>query len=175
MQFPQPSEYPPYFETYIGKVNRQAEDFLEELSKVHYQNRQYLESLTDVQTRYSYGQDKWTVRQLIQHLIDCERIMAYRALRFMRGDKTELSGFEEDDYAAAATAENKEWTDLLDEWMAVRAATILLFKNISEAESQRTGIANGKSVSVRALAFIILGHEIHHLQIIKARYFPQQD
>jgi uncharacterized damage-inducible protein DinB len=119
---------------------------------------------------YRYAKDKWTLKQVLVHIMDDERIYAYRALRFARNDKTELSGYESDDYTRYAEANDRTLESILEEYTAVRKATIALFKNLSEEAFSGRGVANGNLVTVRALAYHIAGHELHHIQIIKEKY-----
>ena len=110
---------------------------------------------------------KWTVKQVLGHLCDTERIMSYRLLRFARQDRTELEGFEQDDYVATADSNGRSTTELLVELRSVRGSTLALLRSLPEEASVRTGIANGNSVSVRALAYIIAGHAQHHLELLR--------
>ena len=170
MQRPQSNEYAPYYETYIQKFPEG--DLIQLLQTVNMQSLATLRQITEAGGNATYQEGKWTVKQLLQHIIDAERIMCYRALRIARNDQTPLAGFEENDYAAAVDVSNVRLLDLTAEWHMLRLTTIQLFSRFTEAESMRMGTANGNPVSVRALAFIILGHEIHHLQIIRERYMP---
>ncbi len=121
---------------------------------------------------YSYAPDKWTVSDILQHLIDTERILSYRALRFARSDSSVLSGFDENDYARHAMANQRSIEDLLSEYQLVRQSSIHLFQSFSETMLLRTGICYEIKVSVASLAFIIAGHPVHHMQIIGERYIP---
>lgn len=114
--------------------------------------------------------DKWTIKEILLHISDDERIYAYRALRFARGDKTELPGFEQDDFVAASGANQREVDDLLDELATVRAATISLFNGFDADALLRRGIASGNAMSVRAIAYHIAGHELHHVKVIREKY-----
>ncbi len=119
-----------------------------------------------------YAPNKWTVKDILQHVIDTERIMAYRALRFSRNDNTELSGYEEEVLVANSTADNRTVNDLLAEFKVVRESTIYLFKNMSDDMLLRSGVANAVPISVLALGLVIVGHAIHHHNIIAERYLP---
>jgi uncharacterized damage-inducible protein DinB len=119
---------------------------------------------------FRYAEGKWTIKEILVHLIDDERIYAYRALRFARQDQTELPGFEQDDYALHSGANERDIHDILKEFATVRAATISLFEGFDREALLRTGIADGKIMSVRAAAYHIAGHEMRHLNIIKERY-----
>jgi hypothetical protein len=123
--------------------------------------------LTDAQASQPPAPGKWSVKQVLGHLCDTERVMSYRILRFARGDKTELEGFEQDDYVATANSNSRSTTELLAELKSVRKATLSLLESLTTADTERTGIANGKSISVRALAYVIAGHARHHLELLR--------
>ena len=120
----------------------------------------------------TYASGKWTIKDIIQHLIDNERIMCYRALRFARNDGTILPGYDENAFASNALANSRNITDLLEELKIVRLGSIHLFKSFSEPMIIQEGICFNKTISVAALGFVIAGHQIHHLNIIKERYLP---
>lgn len=122
-----------------------------------------------------YAPGKWTIRDIIQHCIDTERIMSYRALRFARNDQTSLPGFEENDYAQNTLASERTLEDLLDEYEIVRAATLAQFQNFNETMLQRSGQASSSTISVGALGFMLVGHAIHHMNVIRERYLPLLD
>jgi len=119
-----------------------------------------------------YAENKWTVNQILVHLIDAERVFAYRALRFSRGDETELNGFDENDYAAAANVSHRNLDDIMDEFKSLRASTISMYKSLNDNELSRSGMASGKEVSVLALGYMISGHVAHHQHILEERYYP---
>jgi hypothetical protein len=121
-----------------------------------------------------YAPDKWTVKEMVGHLTDSERAFAYRALRIARGDQTPMEGFEQDDWVRDGFFAQRSLPDLMEEFRSVRAATLSLFKNFSEKAWIRTGTANQNKVSVRALAYIIAGHELHHRRILQEKYFSQK-
>ncbi|MEO9872697.1 DinB family protein [Ekhidna sp.] len=126
--------------------------------------------LNEAQGLYKYAEDKWTVKDVILHSIDAERVFAYRAMRFARNDKTELSGFDQNIYVPEAYANDRSIHSLLSEFTNVRASTVDMFSSFSEEVRQRTGKASGVEISVEAIGFIISGHLSHHLDIIKERY-----
>jgi len=132
--------------------------------------KEFILSLPKEKLIYRYAAGKWTIKEVLVHIIDDERIYAYRALRFARNDQTELPGFEQDDYARHSGANERSIKSILQEYTAVRKATIALFAGLPENAFTRTGVANNNLVSVRALAYHIAGHEMHHLNIIKQRY-----
>ena len=119
-----------------------------------------------------YAPGKWAAKDIVQHITDSERVLAYRAMRIARGDKTPLPGFEENDYATAAKATNREMNDLLNEFAQVRSATISLFRSFDAQMLLREGTCAGKNISVLALGFVIAGHTIHHVQKLKELYYP---
>lgn len=132
--------------------------------------RQLLHPLTEDQSRYRYAEGKWSIRELLGHLTDTERIFSYRALCFARGDKQPLPGFDENLYVEHAHFDQRTLADLLAEYAAVREATLLLFGNFDEDALSVMGNANGNDLSVRAILYMITGHERHHLTILKERY-----
>ena len=119
-----------------------------------------------------YAPGKWTVPVILQHIIDTERIMSYRALRFARRDRTALPGFDENDYAAQMLGTTQSVNDLLEELKVVRVSTILLFSSFDDETLQQAGPANGNEISVGALGFVVAGHQLHHLNVIEERYLP---
>ncbi|AUC81335.1 DinB family protein [Lacinutrix sp. Bg11-31] len=164
------SEYLPYFQPYINKISDLI--LLEGLEAGLKKTTSFLKSIPVEKLEYRYEANKWTIKEVVSHLIDSERIFAYRALRFARKDKTPVAGFDENDYALESAANNRAIEDLLEEYTLVRQASIALYKTFgSDSEIlKRTGIAGGGEVSVRALGFLIAGHEKHHCDIIRERY-----
>ena len=165
---PTPVQYPHYYHSYISKVEQ--DDLITSLSKGENLLWEYIHTLPDDKLNYAYTAGKWTVKEIILHLIDAERIFAYRALRFARADQTELAGFDENDYVPQSNAGHRTRLSLYDEYKAVRASTIELFKSMNDETIDRSGKANGNDIAVRAIGYIIAGHELHHLQVIKERY-----
>ena len=119
---------------------------------------------------YRYAEGKWTIKDILQHLVDAERVFAYRALCFARNDKTELPGFEEDDYVIEANANKRSIQDLLTELLIVRQSSLALFKSFNDEQLMRIGTASNNPMSVRALGFIIIGHQNHHQRVFEERY-----
>lgn len=163
------NEFAPFYKGYIqlAPENESIENALK-LSFEAFFN--YFSALTDKQGLFSYAPQKWTLKEVLVHCIDTERIMTYRALRFARNDQTELPGFEQDDYVPQSFANKRNLEDLLEEYKAVRQSTLLLFNSFDDEILKRSGIANGNRMSVRALGFMISGHELHHLNVCKERY-----
>jgi len=129
-----------------------------------------LRSIGEQKATFRYAPDKWTIKTLVRHFTDTERIFAYRLLAIARGEKQPLPGFEEEDYAVASAADERKFSDLIDEYRAVRAATLSLLRGLPSAAWERTGTASDKPISVRALAFNTLGHERHHLKVLREKY-----
>lgn len=167
---PHADEVPEYYVRYVNLVpDGDIIDILE--SQIH-EALALVEGLDDESALYRYQAGKWSVKEVLGHLIDCERVFACRALRFGRGDETSLPGFDQDAYVAAGKFDRRPLSDLLQEFLAVRRATVALFRGFGEEEMQRRGVANEVPVSVRAIAYIIAGHERHHRTILRERYLP---
>jgi uncharacterized damage-inducible protein DinB len=166
---PRRGEYPPYAAMYIDLLPDDGR-VLEHLDESGRTVRRLVEALPAERLDHRYAPGKWTIREILLHLVDDERIYGYRALRFARNDATELPGFEQDDYAAQSRAGERSVESLLDEHAAVRRATIALFAGLPDEAWLRAGVANGARVTVRALAYHIAGHELHHLNVIRERY-----
>ncbi len=165
---PATGEYHEYYARYVGLVP--AGDIVRILEDQIAATVDPLRGLDDAGAAHAYAPGKWTVAEVVGHLCDAERVFAHRALRFGRGDATPLPGFDENAYVPAGQFTTRPLAPLLDELIAVRAASVALFANLPEAAWTRTGPANGIPVSVRALAFIIAGHELHHRALLAARY-----
>lgn len=163
------TEYAPYYGNYIAQVSDEY-NLIEELEISLHRLIHFVRDIPMDKFDYRYAEGKWTIKDIIQHIIDAERIFTYRALCFARKDSTQLPGFEEDDYVVEANADRRSIMDLLNEFSAVRYATLALFKSFTEEELKRIGIASNASMSVRALGFVIIGHQNHHQQVFKERY-----
>jgi hypothetical protein len=160
---------PDFFDRYINLVGEESVSRSLSLSSTLFEEiADRMKALGD--TVYAPG--KWTVKDILQHCIDTERILAYRALAFARNEKAELPGFDEETYASHTLARERTLDDLLEEFEVVRTATIWLFENFSDQMLFREGVANGRRISVLALGFTIVGHAIHHVRILEERYFP---
>jgi len=168
MSRPESSEHAPYYERYTSLVP--AGDIVSILTRQMEDTLRLLGGIDETQAGYRYAPDKWSIKQLVGHLIDTERIFSYRALRFARNDSNALTGFDQNDFVRSGDFDDRSFADLVDEFEHVRRATIHLFKPLSEEAWLRRGTASDAEVSVRALAFIIAGHETHHMQILKSRY-----
>ncbi|TDB68059.1 DinB family protein [Arundinibacter roseus] len=167
----------PFMPVFFDRYIHQVEDIplLEALEKFRpaqlFADQQRLQQLGD----QVYEEGKWTVRDILQHCIDTERIMSYRALRIARNDQTPLPGFEENDFAQEARAQQRSLTDLMEEFEALRMCTLLQFKCFDADVLLRQGTASGQAISVAALGFTIAGHALHHRRILQERYFPLLD
>ncbi|HET9326673.1 MAG TPA: DinB family protein [Candidatus Eisenbacteria bacterium] len=165
---PAPDEFLPYYGKYLALVPEdQAMPALERQAESMFA---FLRSLSDEQGSLRYQPGKWSVKQIIGHVTDAERVFSYRALRFGRGDLTPLSGFDENHYAENAGSDQQPLSQLIDHLEQVRGATLALFRSLTSEAWTRRGEANGAPVTVRALAFIIAGHGHHHMGVIKERY-----
>ncbi len=164
----EPSEYKPYFAGYIGLTTDKP--FGEQVEKQTGIMGDFFEKLNPDILSKSYAEGKWTLGQALGHVSDTERVMSYRALRISRGDKTPLPGFDQDTFANASPCFRYSKNDFLMEYTSVRLGTITLFERMEEEELIRSALVDGHALSTRAIAFIILGHEIHHMNIIKERY-----
>lgn len=170
MSKPQTSEHAEYFQRYIQLVPEG--DILATLGNQMTEMTNLLGDVSETKGDHRYAVGKWSVKELVGHLIDAERVFAYRALRFARADATPIEGFEQDDYVKAASHGACKLADLVQEWLQVRRATISMFRNLDEAAWLRRGKANQNEVSVRAIAYIIAGHVNHHQQVLKEKYLP---
>ena len=165
----QTNEYAAFYTTYIDNVSEEY-NLVEELEISLHSLIKFVQDIPMDKFDYRYAEGKWTIKDILQHLIDAERIFSYRALRFARNDKTDLPGFEENGYANVANAGDRNIMSLLTELSAVRHSTLLLFKNFSDEELLRQGTANNNTISVRAIGFVIIGHQNHHQRIFQERY-----
>lgn len=163
-----PSEFNPYYTTYINLV--ETLDIVEALQHNYQAFITQLQAIPKEKELYAYLPGKWTIKELILHIIDAERIFAYRALRIARMDATPLAGFEEDDYVKYSNANARSMDSLLQEFKAVRQSTIALFQSFTDEMLVHKGTASNSVVSVRAIGFIIAGHCIHHLSVLQQRY-----
>lgn len=167
MTRPQPSEHAPYFSKYIDLVP--AGDIAATLAAQTAALAPFWQGITEAQSQ-QHPDGKWNIKQVLNHLIDTERIFSYRTLRIGRGDQTPLPGFEQDDFEATSGSTNRSWTSLLDEYAAVRRSTLALFSNLPAEAWTRQGTASNNPMSAQAAAFATAGHELHHVQLLKAGY-----
>jgi hypothetical protein len=165
---PSSSEYAPFYAGYVAGVP--DGDLIALLEEQGQETLALLGAISEEQSNYRYAPGKWTVREVLGHIMDGERVFSYRALTFARGDAGPLPSFDENAWAAASNAGRRTMKDLLGEYRAVRAATVALFRSFGEEELARSGVASKNPVTVRALAYIVAGHERHHLKILRERY-----
>ncbi len=164
---PQAHEVAAYYLPYIAYV---PDDFLGFLRKSAREMDAYIQSLPEERLSYAYAEGKWSIAEVLVHVIDAERVFAYRALRIARGDTTPLAGFNQDDYIPTSRANERSKESLVAEFETVRSATLSLFDQFNQDDINRIGEASGYPVSVRALGFIIGGHAAHHLKVLKEKY-----
>ncbi|HVO79120.1 MAG TPA: DinB family protein [Terriglobales bacterium] len=165
---PQPSEYDPYYERYISLVP--DGDIIQALQRQIDETTVLFSAVGEEKAGYRYAPGKWSVKEVVGHLADSERILAYRALRIARNDRTPIEGFEQDDYIRYAPFSKCRLAGLVREFGYVRAASVSLFQELDEEAWNRRGIANKVEISVRALAFTLAGHELHHRKVLKEKY-----
>ena len=168
MPKPDLQRVPAHYHNYINLVphNNLKEAFI--IHQVELYN--FLKGLPDEKWSYRYAEGKWSIKEMVQHIIDTERIFAYRALCIARGEEAPLPGFDENSYAAASKADKREKEHLLEELKAVQTSTTLLFQSFDDEQLSTTGNANGKPIDVDAIGFIAVGHVLHHKKIIQERY-----
>lgn len=168
MPRPELSRVPEYFHNYINNVKE--DDLIMALKKSSSDLLALLKSIPKEKYDYAYAVDKWTVKGIVQHIIDADRVFCYRALRFARKDTTQLPGFNENVFADNAKVDNRSWDDLLEELVVVKKATELLFASFDNEQLESEGICNNHSVYVLGIGFIIAGHTIHHHKLIEEKY-----
>ncbi|RDC56894.1 DinB family protein [Pedobacter chinensis] len=167
MNRPQPNEYPAWGETYISKVDGEIFEILEDQVfsvPVLFESNKEKEN-------FAYAEGKWTLKEMLGHLIDSERIFVYRMTSFARNEKQHLPGFEEDDYVANARFNERNYEDMIEEFSVLRKANLYFFKSLNEEELNRKGIACEREINVKSILFIIAGHIIHHVGVLKERYY----
>jgi len=165
---PESNEYASYYEKYVSLVP--DADLVETLERQGAETLALLRGLSEEQGAHRYEPGKWSVKQLVGHVSDGERIFSYRALAFARGDGQALPGMEQEEWMAGVDFDARTLSDLADEFAAVRAATLHLLRNLSPEAWSRRGTASDNEITVRALAYIIAGHEAHHVRILRERY-----
>lgn len=168
MQKPEPGEYKPYYDRYISLV--EDDDILGLLENQIAEIHALLGSLSAERSQYRYAEGKWSVRGVVDHLIDAERIFGYRALCISRGETHELPSFDENEYAAASDADRRDLGSLLDELAGARRSNLAMMRRFDDGAWTRIGTASSGPISPRALAFIIAGHQEHHVRILRERY-----
>jgi DinB family protein len=169
---PKPGEYNAYYDKYISLIP--GKDVVGTLSSQISKTLALLSALSEQDAELRYAPGKWSLKEALGHVIDTERIMTYRALRIARGDRTPMAGFEQDDYVRGGPHGEIRISDLVEEFKNVRAATVSFFRNLRDEDWKRQGVANKDDITVRALAYIIAGHELHHRNIFEERYLGRQ-
>jgi uncharacterized damage-inducible protein DinB len=164
------TEYAPYFERYMQLSVLKDKTMIQNLESAQDEFERVLRNLPESKHCYSYASGKWTLKELIQHIIDTERVFCYRALSFARNDQTPLPGFDQDVFVDNDTANERDYYDLLDEMKVLRKSSIQLFRSFSKEALLRIGLASNNKMSVRALGYLFSGHQIHHINIVKERY-----
>jgi hypothetical protein len=168
---PEPDEHAPYVAKYAALVAE--DDIFAALKDQSSGIAPVAAALTDEQALHRYAPDKWSIKEILEHVADTERVLAYRALRIARGDRTPLASFEHDDYVKIAGSDRRALKSLLDNLSAVRAATVALFESLTPEDWTRRGIASNHEISVRALAYFVAGHDRHHASILKRKYLAK--
>ncbi len=168
MPRPQAIEFPPYFGKYISQVNT---DSLSDAAKKYSSSLvSFYSNLPEEKAAFRYAPGKWTLQELLQHVVDTERIMSYRLLRIARKDKTPLASFDENLYAEHSLANNRSFTSIKEEFIALRRSTDLLIQSLSEAQLSEEGVASNLPVTANAVGYIIFGHMLHHKKVIEEKY-----
>jgi hypothetical protein len=171
MNRPAESEYDPYYVKYISLVPEQ--EIIPALERQMEELAQLVEGLPEERGTFAYADGKWTLKEVLSHLIDGERIFAYRVFRIARGDKTPIEGFEQDGYIENSHANRRSFPELIEEFTLLREANLLFFENLEDGDWVRTGTANNVGISVRALAWIMVGHIRHHIGILRSKYLSE--
>ena len=166
---PEAGEYAPYYSRYVSLVD--GENILSTLDRQRHDTMMMLSGRSEQDGDYRYAPGKWTAKEVLGHVCDTERVFAYRALRISRADSTPMEGFEQDDYIRNGPFASLPLPEIIDDYIAVRRATLTLLRNLDEPAWNRRGTANKNEVTVRALAYLIAGHELHHRKVLEEKYF----
>lgn len=172
IEFPLENEYPSYAEMYMKLIKKDG-SLIEQLKSSLHKTKSLINNLSNDELDYRYEKNKWSIKEVLVHIIDDERIYGYRALSFARNDKTNLPGFEQEDYNYYSDTSERTIENILEEYEALRLSTIALFNGLSDKSLKRIGIANGNRASARALGYHILGHELHHIKTIENLYLKE--
>lgn len=164
----QPEDYNPFYQTYIDVLG--DVELMDMLRRQLKNFPKFLDSLPDEKLDFAYAEGKWTIAEALLHVLDAERVFQYRALRFMRGDKTPLPGFDQDIFVPNSNADRRTKESIIEEYKVIRRSTIALYSNMNGQSLQRKGVASDSPMSVAALGFIICGHQKHHRNVIRERY-----
>lgn len=163
------TSYPSYFNSYIQLAK--GDDINRILEMQSIKSAKFYQTITEEQSNYRYAEEKWSIKDILQHVIDAERIFTYRVLAIARGEKAPLPSFDEQSYARKAAGNRRSWKDLVEEFNLLRASTLSFVRSISEEEYLNQGQVNDYRISILALLYVIAGHEMHHINIIRERYF----
>ena len=169
MEFPKQGEYSDYYSVYINQIP-DVDNIIDVLEAGREKLNSLIKSIPEEKGGYSYAPGKWSIKEVLGHIADVERVMAYRALCIARGEKKSLPGFDQDEYVASADFNSRPLSSFAEELLHLRNSNITLFKTINEEKMMRWGKANNHDVTVRAFMFIIAGHELHHMKILQERY-----
>jgi|SRR5690554_3572354 len=164
---PKENDYAPYYAGYVKNVK---DDVIKHLEELLHSTNKFLKEIPEDKVDYRYAEGKWSIKEVIGHLIDNERIMSYRALAISRNENQSLPGYDEKDYIAESNYASGNFQNIVEEFRLLREANLLLFKSLTDEMLERRGLANNTEVTVNAILFIIAGHEIHHINILKERY-----
>lgn len=164
------NEYHPYYKSYIADLASSGKPIVQVLTENQQEVNSLLSNLSNEKQNYRYAEGKWTIKELMQHCINTERIFNYRALRFARNDKSPLQGFEQDGYNEEAGANDRDFQEILTEFNAVRTSTIMMYQSFSNDALKQIGTASDNPMSVRALGYLSAGHIAHHMQVFQERY-----
>jgi hypothetical protein len=168
------TEYAPYFEQYLQLVFLENASITENLESSQKYFESLLREVPKAKHGFSYAAGKWTLKEVIQHIIDTERVFCYRALSFARNDKTALPGYDQNIFVDNDNANDRDYYDLLDEMDILRKSSIQLYKSFSNDALLRIGVASNEKMSVRVLGYLFSGHQIHHLNVVKERYLKTE-
>ena len=168
MTRPYLSDFPTFYQGYVKII--ESDDILQTLKEQQNKTSSFFENLPEGKANYAYAEDKWTIKEVLGHLIDTERVFVFRALSFARGEEQPLPGFDENTYVPAGRFRDRTLQSLIDEYTTVRQASITFFENLREEDWAKTGIANKGNFTVNSLAYIIAGHNEHHLQVLTEKY-----
>ncbi len=165
---PSEKDYAPYYKSYIEKIK--GDNILGILQEQLTTISDFFKSVSEEKANYAYAENKWSVKEVLGHIVDTERVFAHRAFCFARGEKQSLPGFEQDDYVKEGRFNKRELKGLVNEFALVRKANLVLFNSFSEDDLNKRGIANKNEVTVRAILFITAGHAMHHITVLKEKY-----
>jgi len=168
MKKPEPNDYAPHLSKYYDLV--EEGDLAEILIANHESTQDLLEVIPEVKADYRYASEKWSIKEVLIHAMDTERVINYRALRFARNDSREIDGFDHSLFVKESYCEERSLSSIAEEFLMIRNATISLFGNFNEAVLDRAGVVNGSRITVRAMGYLIAGHEVHHINVIKDKY-----